>query len=149
MQLHCFNSWHDRDNLDDCMWERCASYCAQSKKHQRLLWKARLHHWIVQWHDSMKLVPVEKEGSYCQQSRSYSHKCTHLYICPPSSVPNNLVSWHFEPSHPHRVISGLRSAQLVSWCFEPSHPHRAISGLRSAQLVGALSPVNHIGLYLG
>ena len=33
-----------------------------------------------------------------------------------------LHSWCFEPSQPHRVISGL-----VSWCFEPSQPQRVIA----------------------
>ena len=62
-----------------------------------------------------------------------------------------LVSWCFEPSQPHMVISGLTHTQLVSWCFEPSQPHMAISGLTQThtQLVGALSPVYHIGLYQG
>ena len=41
---------------------------------------------------------------------------------------------------------------MVSGCFEPSQPHRVISGLRSLMvswLVGVLSPVSHTGLYQG
>ena len=38
-----------------------------------------------------------------------------------------LVSyWHFKPSQPQRIISGLK--KLVSWYFEPSQPQKIISG---------------------